>query len=75
MGQVEASLAGPKRPQDRVLLPDVSRKRSATSSACTSNRPSRKKVRLESEGGGGVAVGNAELAGEADYDFEGRLIA
>ncbi len=28
--------------------------------------------RLESEGGGGVAVGNADLVGEADYEYEGK---
>lgn len=28
--------------------------------------------RLESEGGGGVAVGNADLVGEADYQYDGQ---
>jgi len=28
--------------------------------------------RLESEGGGGVAVGNADLVGEAEYSWEGK---
>ncbi|WP_397448960.1 aconitate hydratase AcnA [Pseudomonas sp. NA-150] len=71
MGSVEASLAGPKRPQDRVALPNVA---SAFSDFLKLQfKPTSKEVgRLESEGGGGVAVGNADLAGEADYEYEGQ---
>ncbi|OWP48342.1 aconitate hydratase AcnA [Pseudomonas nitroreducens] len=71
MGDVEASLAGPKRPQDRVALGQVSQafddflglqiKPAATEEG-----------RLLSEGGGGAAVGSAESTGEADYHYEGQ---
>ena len=71
MGDVEASLAGPKRPQDRVALGHVSQafddflglqiKPAATEEG-----------RLLSEGGGGAAVGSAESTGEADYHYEGQ---
>ncbi|MDF9777883.1 aconitate hydratase AcnA [Pseudomonas baetica] len=71
MGRVEASLAGPKRPQDRVSLPNVAQ---AFSDFLDHQfKPtSKEEGRLESEGGGGVAVGNADLAGEADYHYEGQ---
>lgn len=64
MGQVVASLAGPKRPQDRVPLPGVA---SAFEDflGLQLKPPSKEEGRLESEGGGGVAVGNAEQAGHA----------
>ncbi|MFD2883186.1 aconitase family protein [Pseudomonas lini] len=71
MGSVEASLAGPKRPQDRVSLPNVAQ--AFTDFLGLQFKPSSKEEgRLESEGGGGVAVGNADLIGETDYDHEGR---
>lgn len=71
MGRVEACLAGPKRPQDRVSLPNVAQ---AFSDFLDHQfKPtSKEEGRLESEGGGGVAVGNADLAGEADYHYEGQ---
>ncbi|WP_028693824.1 aconitate hydratase AcnA [Pseudomonas cremoricolorata] len=62
MNEVGASLAGPKRPQDRVALEDVSK----TFDGFMELQPKAagKEVgRLESEGGGGVAVGNADQAG------------
>lgn len=71
MTSVEASLAGPKRPQDRVSLPNVAQAFSDFLS--TQFKPtSKEEGRLESEGGGGVAVGNADLIGEADYEYEGQ---
>lgn len=71
MASVEASLAGPKRPQDRVSLPDVGQ--AFSDFLDLQFKPaSKEEGRLESEGGGGVAVGNADLVGEADYDFEGQ---
>ncbi|WLH11037.1 aconitate hydratase AcnA [Pseudomonas hefeiensis] len=71
MGSVEASLAGPKRPQDRVSLPNVGQ---AFNDFLGLNlKPtSKEEGRLESEGGGGVAVGNADQVGETEYEFEGR---
>ncbi|WET12226.1 MULTISPECIES: aconitate hydratase AcnA [unclassified Pseudomonas] len=71
MGSVEASLAGPKRPQDRVSLPDVSQ--AFSDFLDLQFKPTNKEEgRLESEGGGGVAVGNADLVGEADYEDDGQ---
>ena len=71
MGTVEASLAGPKRPQDRVALPDVAEAFSEFLSL-QFKPASKEEGRLESEGGGGVAVGNADLVGEADYSLDGK---
>ena len=71
MASVEASLAGPKRPQDRVSLPNVAQ--AFTDFLGLQVKPNGKEVgRLESEGGGGVAVGSADLIGEADYEHEGQ---
>jgi len=67
MHEVGASLAGPKRPQDRVALEDVSK----TFDGFMDLQPKTagKEVgRLESEGGGGVAVGNADQAGTYEDD-------
>jgi len=71
MASVEASLAGPKRPQDRVSLPNVAQAFSDFTDL-QFKPTSKEEGRLESEGGGGVAVGNADMAGEADYDYEGQ---
>jgi aconitate hydratase len=71
MGSVVASLAGPKRPQDRVALPDVSQAFSDFLGLAVS--PSKhEEGRLESEGGGGVAVGNSAQVGEAEYEYNGQ---
>jgi aconitate hydratase 1 len=71
MGSVEASLAGPKRPQDRVSLPNV--EQAFDDFMSLQFKPTNKEEgRLESEGGGGVAVGNADLIGEVDYSVEGQ---
>ncbi|MGJ7549297.1 aconitate hydratase AcnA [Pseudomonas alloputida] len=71
MQDVEASLAGPKRPQDRVALGQVHQ--AFDHFIELQPKPLAKEVgRLESEGGGGVAVGNADQAGEIDYNHEGQ---
>ena len=71
MGSVEASLAGPKRPQDRVSLPNVAQ--AFNDFIDLQFKPaSKEEGRLESEGGGGVAVGNADLVGETDYEYDGH---
>ncbi|MEF9899770.1 MAG: aconitate hydratase AcnA [Pseudomonas sp.] len=71
MHEVEASLAGPKRPQDRVALSQVSQ--AFDGFLGLQLRASNKEVgRLESEGGGGVAVGNADQAGEVSYEHGGQ---
>ncbi|NWA27894.1 aconitate hydratase AcnA [Pseudomonas gingeri] len=71
MANVEASLAGPKRPQDRVSLPNVAQAFNDFM-ALQFKPPHKDEGRLESEGGGGVAVGNADMVGEADYSYEGQ---
>ncbi|MFV5592082.1 aconitate hydratase AcnA [Acinetobacter variabilis] len=55
MSTVEASLAGPKRPQDRVLLSQVPRTFDALMDL-TLKPVKEEKERLENEGGGGTAV-------------------
>ncbi|UFH51385.1 aconitate hydratase AcnA [Pseudomonas sp. KNUC1026] len=71
MGSVESCLAGPKRPQDRVPLPQVAQ--AFNDFVGLQLKPaSKEEGRLESEGGGGVAVGNAAQAGEATYSFGGQ---
>ena len=58
---VEASVAGPKRPQDRVLLSKV--KQAFNAFMDLSLKPMTvEKARLEEEGGGGTAVGAKESA-------------
>lgn len=71
MGSVEASLAGPKRPQDRVALPRVA-KAFDDFMGLQVKPPPKEDNRLQNEGGGGVAVGNAALVGEADYQYMGH---
>ncbi|MCI3944836.1 Aconitate hydratase 1 [Pseudomonas syringae] len=72
MSTVEASLAGPKRPQDRVALPNVSK--AFTDFLGLQVKPAKAdEGRLESEGGGGVAVGNeAQVSGETQYEYNGQ---
>lgn len=61
MTTVEASMAGPKRPQDRVLLSKV--KQAFSAFMDLSLKPATvEKARLEDEGGGGTAVGAKESA-------------
>ncbi|MFJ3262056.1 aconitate hydratase AcnA [Pseudomonas sp. NPDC086581] len=71
MGDVEASLAGPKRPQDRVALGHVSQAFDDFLGLQIKPAPT-EEGRLLSEGGGGAAVGSAESTGEADYHYEGQ---
>ncbi|PTQ69586.1 aconitate hydratase AcnA [Pseudomonas sp. GV071] len=71
MGTVEASLAGPKRPQDRVALPAVSQ--AFDDFLGLQMKPaSTEEGRLLSEGGGGTAINDGASAGEADYEFNGE---
>lgn len=71
MGSVEASLAGPKRPQDRVSLGQVSQ--AFDDFVGLQLKPSTKEEgRLLSEGGGGTAVGGDKQSGEIDYEDEGH---
>lgn len=71
MGSVEACLAGPKRPQDRVTLPKV--KHAFDDFITLQAKPEAgAEGRLLSEGGGGTAVGSDALVGEADYQHDGQ---
>ncbi|NNC09678.1 aconitate hydratase, partial [Corallococcus exiguus] len=74
MGTVKPSLAGPKRPQDRVLLEDVQKNYREALVGMTSNRDKRSDdVSSFVNEGGGAAVGNEQLAkGFADIEIEGR---
>ena len=69
MGDVKPSLAGPKRPQDRVLLQDV--KQNFRDNLVPFADARRKRIdlvqedRLKNEGGGGTAVGAKEAAHES----------
>lgn len=69
MGDVKPSLAGPKRPQDRVLLQDV--KQNFRDNLVPFADARRKRIdlvqedRLKNEGGGGTAVGAQEAAHES----------
>ncbi|WP_329843617.1 aconitate hydratase AcnA [Stenotrophomonas sepilia] len=76
MGTVKPSLAGPKRPQDRVLLEDVQKNYREALVGMTANRDKRiEDVATFVNEGGGAAVGNEQLAkGFADIEIEGRKV-
>ena len=74
MGQVKPSLAGPKRPQDRVLLEDVKQNYRENLVGLTTNRDKRNDdvAKFVNEGGG-AAVGNEQLAkGYSDVELDGQ---
>ena len=72
MGDVKPSLAGPKRPQDRVLLQEM--KQNFRDNLVPFVDARRKRIdlvqedRLKNEGGGGTAVGAHEAAHESSPD-------
>ena len=72
MGDVKPSLAGPKRPQDRVLLQDVKQNFRDNLAPFADARRKRNDLvqedRLKNEGGGGTAVGAKEAAHESSPD-------
>ncbi|MFT4021145.1 MAG: aconitate hydratase AcnA [Acinetobacter sp.] len=72
MGTVEASLAGPKRPQDRVLLSDVPK--TFQNVLDLNLKPALpEKQRLENEGGGtAVAVEESQAADDAYFELDGQ---
>lgn len=76
MGTVKPSLAGPKRPQDRVLLEDVQKNYREALVGMTANRDKRSEdVATFVNEGGGAAVGNEQLTkGFADIEIEGRKV-
>ncbi|QHB71289.1 aconitate hydratase AcnA [Stenotrophomonas sp. 364] len=73
MGTVKPSLAGPKRPQDRVLLEDVKQNYRDSLVGLTTNRDKRTEdVSNFVNEGGGAAVGNEQLAkGYSDVELDG----
>jgi len=76
MGDVKPSLAGPKRPQDRVLLEKVKENYRVNLPTLTTNREKRSQEVADfvSEGGG-AAVGNEQLQrGYADIEIDARPI-
>ncbi|MFG0413540.1 aconitate hydratase AcnA [Pseudomonas sp. zjy_8] len=71
MGSVEASLAGPKRPQDRVALGQVSQ--AFDDFVGLQLKPAaREEGRMLNEGGGGTAVGGGQQSGGIDYQDDGH---
>ncbi|HEY0334008.1 MAG TPA: aconitate hydratase AcnA [Stenotrophomonas sp.] len=76
MADVKPSLAGPKRPQDRVLLQDVQQNYRDNLGAMTAHRDKRsEEVAKFVNEGGGAAVGNEQLAkGHADIEIEGKRV-
>ncbi|MBO3275380.1 aconitate hydratase AcnA [Pseudomonas schmalbachii] len=70
MGDVEASLAGPKRPQDRVALGSVAK--AFDDFLGVQVKPVNEVSRMLDEGGGGAAVGGGLPTGEIDYQHEGE---
>ncbi|MBM7059423.1 aconitate hydratase AcnA [Pseudomonas sp. UL073] len=69
LDSVEASLAGPKRPQDRVVLPLVGKAFDELVDLAVKPTP-KEDARLLNEGGGGTAVGSADQI-SAEYQYEG----
>ncbi|WDS36800.1 aconitate hydratase AcnA [Pseudoxanthomonas sp.] len=74
MGEVKPSLAGPKRPQDRVLLSDMQKNYRDSLVPFAEARDNKRKSdsrqedRLANEGGGGTAVGARESQTESTTD-------
>lgn len=62
MGTVEASVAGPKRPQDRVALPDIPQTFSALMALDLKPAKFEEKERLANEGGAGTAIDSKQSA-------------
>lgn len=62
MGTVEASVAGPKRPQDRVALPDIPQTFSALMALDLKPAKGEEKERLANEGGAGTAIDSKQSA-------------
>lgn len=81
MGQVEPSLAGPKRPQDRISLRSAKHDISTALHALQDDRSGRttrdREIARFSDDGGGTAVGAAESrhSGVATIDYQGQRLA
>jgi len=72
LGDVVPSLAGPKRPQDRVLLSKAKNTFLRQVSEMTKNRDDARANDLcrFADEGGGTAVGRAEVPGAAEVDYK-----
>jgi aconitate hydratase len=77
MADVRPSLAGPKRPQDRVLLTDVQRnfRDNLLPFAAAREKNGVAEARLEGEGGG-TAIGNREVLpkGRSHIEIDGQRV-
>ena len=77
MGEVKPSLAGPKRPQDRVLLSDMKKNFRDNLGPLVAHRNGNgaAQTRLEGEGGG-TAIGNHEVLpiGQAEIEIKGQKV-
>ncbi len=72
LDDVVPSLAGPKRPQDRVLLSEAKHKFQVQCTQMTKDRDAGKSIdeaRFKSEGGG-TAVGATEATGAAEVEYK-----
>jgi aconitate hydratase len=69
LGDVVPSLAGPKRPQDRVAMTEV---KHTFGEILEKEKGNGEVAKLESEGGGGAAVGADDHAGETNIEFDGK---
>ncbi len=76
LGEVQPSLAGPKRPQDRVLLSGVKQNFRDNLGPLTAARDNKggEESRLIAEGGGGAAVGNVHGKGVARLQLDGETV-
>ena len=76
MGEVKPSMAGPRRPQDRVLLEDVKRNYRENLPALTASRDQRNPEVARYIGeGGGAAVGNEQQSrGFHDIELDGQTV-
>jgi len=73
MGEVVPSLAGPKRPQDRVLLSNADNNFKADATSLIKERDtanSNEVARLQSEGGGGTAIDSDLPSGVAKVSYK-----
>ena len=75
MSEVVPSLAGPKRPQDRVLLSNADQTFKVDAASFIKERDtaaSEEVARLEGEGGGGTAIDSDLPSGVAKVDYKER---
>jgi aconitate hydratase len=77
LGEIKPSLAGPKRPQDRVLLSDMKRNYQQHVEAFSDTRSKRlEPASAMMDEGGGTAIGNQEVlqSGCVDIEIKGEHV-